>query len=298
MSYLLCADIGATKINTGLVKDHQVIKNHKVDTGQKKGLAFTLRQLKKSLEIYQPKNAGAIALAWAGPVDFKRGVILGATNFPKTVINYRLIDTVEKWFKRPVFIEHDGLCFTLAESILGAAKKYRDVIGLTLGTGIGGGLVIDKKIYRGYKNLMEIGHMKITENGFKCSCGQSGHFESQASGPALSKYYKKISGQEKSPQEIEGLAKLGNKAALKASLALARYLGIGLANYINILSPDILVIGGGLSRFKMILDRAKKETEKYLVYPKLYQIRIVKSKLEDNALLLGASLIVDKKYQS
>ncbi|MFA5070271.1 MAG: ROK family protein [Patescibacteria group bacterium] len=294
MAYTICCDIGGTKINTGLVKNNRVISHHKILTEKKKGLKRLLANIKKSITNYQPQKARAIGLSFAGPVN--NGVVLEATNFPAYIRGVNLKKILESWYKKPVFVEHDGLCFTLSESILGAGKKYQYIIGVTIGTGIGGGFVVDKKLYRGRQNLMEMGHFQIREGGFRCSCGHYGHFESQVCGPALSKYYRRITGQTLKGEEINHLALRGDKNALAAAEVMARYLAQALASLANTLSPDIFILGGGVSRFEKIIALAKKDFGQEVIYARHKTIKIVKSDLEDNALLLGADLLTNNIY--
>ena len=294
MAYTVCSDIGATKINTGLIKNNRVVISHRFETKKSKGLKHLLFNLKKSLAMYRPEKCRAIGISFAGVV--KDGIIMNATNFPPYIRNLNLKQIIKKWFGRPVIIEHDGACFTLAESILGQGKPYRHVIGLTIGTGVGGGLVIDKKIYRGSHYLMEVGHFKILEKGLKCSCGRYGHFESQVSGPALSKYYQKITGKYLKGEEINKLALRGNRAAFSAAKNMAHYLGIGLACLANTLSPEVFVLGGGVANFTKIITLCRNEMRKETIYPQHHKIKILNSRLGNHAQLLGASLLTVKNY--
>ena len=295
MSYSICTDIGGSKIYTGIVKNNRVFKSHKILNAKEKGLKYLLKNIRESIEIYEPQKAKNICASFAGPVN-ARGEILHATNFPPYLVGYNIKKEIKAWSKKPTFVEHDGLCFTLAESTLGAGKNYNYVAAITLGSGIGGGFAVNKKVYKGNLSLAEIGHFKITEKGLRCSCGKYGHFESQASGPALSKYFKKITGQTLKGEEIHKLALKGNKPALLAAKEMAYYLGIGLASLANLLSPEIIVIGGGVSQFKEIITLSQKTFKNEVLDPRHKNLKIVKSKLEHNALLLGAYLTSKGNY--
>jgi predicted NBD/HSP70 family sugar kinase len=294
MAYTICADIGGTKINAGIIKNNRVFAKHKILTEKKKGLVHLLKILKQAIEVYEPRKAAKIGISFAGPVE--NGIILEATNFPPYIRNVNLRKIIQGWFKKPVAVEHDGKCFTLAESILGQAKKFHFVIGLTLGTGVGGGLVINKKIYRGRNNFMEMGHFKIIEKGFKCSCGHFGHFESQVSGPALTRYYQQLTGKNLAGEKIHQLSLKGNKQALKTAETAGRFLGISLASLANTLSPDIFVLGGSVSLFSKIINISKKYFLKEIIYAEHAKIAIVKSRLGDDAQLLGAYLLTKNYY--
>lgn len=286
----LALDIGGTKIAAGLVKNKRVFEPRKINTVAHRGANKVLKNLHDMIKLYLRHRPGKICVSFAGPVDHTRGIILAAPNFTRDMYGINLKKIISAWSNLPVSVEHDGFCFTLAESLVGAAVGFRHVLGLTLGTGVGGGLVVDKKIYRGYRSLMEVGHMKITDRGFRCSCGRNGHFESQVSGQALSRYFKKITGKAKNGEEIFALTRRGNRAAVRASQQMAVFLGRALANYVNILSPDIIVIGGGVSRFTELLQWGKGEMQKELEFPGLSKTRVVRSKLGDDALLIGAVL--------
>ena len=295
MSYSICADIGGTKIYTGIVKNNRVFKSRKIKTKKNSGIGPFLAELKKALSFYQPEKAKNICLSFAGPIG-QEGQTMHATNFPVCFSGYNFKKEIRRWAKKPVFIEHDGLCFTLAESILGAGKSRQFVLALTLGSGIGGGFSLNKKVYKGNLNLSEIGHFKITSNGYRCSCGRYGHFEAQASGPALAKYYQKITGRKLPGEEIHRLALKKDLNALRAAREMAYFLGLGLASLTNLLSPEIIVLGGGVSHFDAIIQLSKKTFSREVVDHRHKKIKIVKSKLGDDALLLGAALVSKGHY--
>jgi len=297
-NWVLCIDIGGTKIHYGLVNiKGQILNTNRAITETKTESAF-LEQLKEIIkESYSPK-VSAISVSFAGPVDPFSGVILKAPHFPSFRKSLPLKKIMSSWVKIPVFVEHDGFCFTLGESVFGEAKNYRYVVGLTLGTGVGSGIVLNKKIYRGGSFGVELGHMKINENGPVCSCHKTGHLESYVSGKAMVKFYKGLTGLNKNSFEIARLAKQGDKRAKKSVATMGKYLGLGLANLANILNPEIIVIGGGLSRVKMLFPPALQTMKNEAIYSNFQKIKVVRSKMPDQALLLGAALITQKKYRS
>jgi glucokinase len=296
---ILSLDVGATKINFGLVNLRgKIFYSRRVKTNNKYGKFGFLKQLKKIIKESISPDVSAIGFGFAGPVDPLTGNVLEAPNFPGSWSNFPLKKIVSSWVKIPVFIENDASCFTLAESVFGSAKNYNPVVGLTIGTGLGGGIVINKNIYHGVLSGAELGHMKITEKGFKCSCKKNGHLESQVSGPAMLKYYKMFTKQTKSTYEVADLAKKGDKQAKRVIKTMAKYLGIGLANIGNILNPEIIIIGGGLSQIKSILPLALKTMKKELAYPQQKKIKVLESKMKNRAMLLGAALITQRKYRN
>lgn len=291
MSYIIGLDIGATKIAAGLVWQNQLPKITKIPTQSHLGKKIILENILKATNIFFHQKVKAIGIGIAGQIDYKKGILLSSPNMAANFKNVNLKKILEKKFKRPVFVENDANCFTLAESVLGAGRYYKNVVGITLGTGIGGGIVINKQIYHGRNGLAgELGHMTIVEDGLTCSCGKNGHLEVYASARAMTYFYKKFTGKDLDTFQIEKLANRGEKNALRVFKIMSDMLGIGLANIINIINPDIIVIGGGLVRVKKIWQDALMKAKNEVVYPTLKNTPIVGSKLADNAPILGAAL--------
>ncbi len=284
-------DIGATKIRIGLIdKQFNVIKKQTFPTP--KNAADVLSLISCGIEKVYSNGIEKIGLGAAGQIDQKKNLVNFSTNFPEGLKNVPLKKILAKKFNCPIFIDNDAHCFALGEAIAGQGKKFNFIVGVTLGTGIGGGIIIDKKVLRGQNNTAgEIGHQIIEVNGKKCDCGKSGCFEAYASGSAMVKSYKKLSNQDKNTFEIEQLFIKGEKNAKLAVEESSHYLAIGLSNLINILNPEAIILGGGLSNFKRFIDLAKSEIDKYLIAPHLKQTPILISKLNDNAGMIGASLL-------
>lgn len=284
-------DAGANKIRIGLINEkHKIVKKQIFATPQKAEEVLNL--IFQGIKKFHNLQIKKIGLGIAGQIDAKRGVANFWPNFPKGLKNIPLKKILEKKFKSSVFIDNDAHCFTLAEALLGRAKNYSFVIGVTLGTGIGGGIVIDKKILRGKNNASgEIGHQIIEIGGEKCRCGKKGCWEAYASGSAMSKLYQKTTGQSKDVLSIKKEFLEGNSDASAVVRKTADYLAVGLSNLINILNPEILVLGGGLSNFKEFIDLTKKQTKNLILSPKARKTPIVVSKLSDNAGLIGAALL-------
>jgi len=278
-------DIGATKTLFCLLGGKRVLKKEKIQTPtNKKKLIKALKKNIKNLSSSKTK----IGIAVPGILDYKNGVILKCPNL-KYLNNLNL----KKELKANITIENDANCFTLAESFLGAGKNEKIVLGITLGSGIGGGLVIkDKnkiKIYRGaFGGAGEIGHLTIKFDGQKCSCGNLGCFECYGS----AKFFKRKG---YSSKELAEKTKKGDKKALKIFKEYGRYLGIGLSNAINLIDPEVIVIGGGISKsWPYFLAETKKEIKKRTFSPfskKIIKVKI--SKLGKLAGAIGAGLITN-----
>ena len=290
---IISLDIGATKIICCLVDNNfKIIKKTKIATQIKKDANSILQNIFEIIEKNWNKNVKKICIGIAGQIDLKKGILIESVNFPKNFKNIYLKKILEEKFKIPVFLANDAQCFVLGESIFGAGKKQNIVIGITLGTGIGIGITINKKIYCGAHYLMsELSHhIIIKNNGPKCNCGNRGCFESVASGTALEKYYKILTKNKKTGIEINKEA-IKNKTAKKVILKIAKNLGIGLSYLLNIFDPDIIIIGGGLSEIKMLYKPTIAETKKHLMNKGLFKTPIIKSKLGENAAILGATML-------
>lgn len=295
MKTTIALDLGATKTTIGIVSEQgQVINLQTIPTPIHRGRAYFIKKLFELIEPLRDKNTKAIALGVAGQVDFKKQIAHLYPNFLAPFQNFPLSKILKDKFQLPVFIDNDVHCFTLAESIYGAGRKYGNIVGLTLGTGIGGGIIINKKLFRSYNNLAgEFGAMTInSQSSICCSCGRYGHWESLASGTGLINLYQKLTGHRKNAFEIEKLAKASDKNAKEAVRQVSHYLALGLANIINSLNPEIIIIGGGFANFKMLWPLMLKEVKNNLIQPKMQKTKIVKSQLGDKTILLGAALLV------
>ena len=207
------------------------------------------------------EKIAAVGIGQAGSIDSERGIINYWNNIPMK--NVHVVEELKKWHKMPVFIDNDANVAALGECVFGAAKGLRNVMLVTLGTGVGSGIIIDGKIYRGeYGAGAEAGHMRIVMNGEPCTCGGRGCWEAYASVSALIRQTK--AAMEKHPEsmmcsiaaemgEVNGItsfkaARAGDKAALEVVARYVEYVGTGLISLQNIFRPQIFLIGGGISK--------------------------------------------------
>ena len=207
------------------------------------------------------EKIAAVGIGQAGSIDSERGIINYWNNIPMK--NVHVVEELKKWHKTPVFIDNDANVAALGECVFGAAKGLRNVMLVTLGTGVGSGIIIDGKIYRGeYGAGAEAGHMRIVMNGEPCTCGGRGCWEAYASVSALIRQTK--AAMEKHPEsmmcsiaaemgEVNGItafkaARAGDKAALEVVARYIEYVGTGLISLQNIFRPQIFLIGGGISK--------------------------------------------------
>lgn len=292
MEYAIGVDIGNTKISFVLSKGGRLVSSQIILTPKnKKEVVKIIKENihKFNKEIGKQKIEG-IGIGIAGPLNKERTLILNPPNL-KILANFPLAKIIEKELSIKTRMENDVKCFTLAEATMGAGKGYDSVLGLTLGSGIGGGFVFKDvngkiQIYKGiFGGAGEIGHMTIKMDGEKCSCGNLGCFENYAS----EKFF------DMPPLEMEKRARKGEQYAKAIYQEFGRNLGVGLANLINILDPEIVIIGGGIAKaWPLFLNAAKSEIKKrVLSIESKKSVKIKISKLGDLAGAIGAALLLE-----
>jgi len=291
--YAIGVDVGGTKIQTALILGHRVLKRFRVPTEAKRGKKVILSNIARAIKEVRAPGVGFIGVGIAGLVDHKKGVFREGPNFPRSFRQIPLARWLTAKFGVPARVDNDVRCFTLGETRFGAAKGRLNVVGLTIGTGIGGGIVLKGRVYRGRDNAAgEIGHA-IVDIGSKerCGCGRLGHFEALAAGPAIMKLFFDRTGKRLLATDIEKLAKKGDRVAARTLAEASRLLGIGAASIAQILNPDIIVIGGGVSRVRSLWPGLIRTFKQNVTFPVLRSTPIVMAKLGDDANVLGAALL-------
>ena len=287
-------DIGGSNIKGVLLSDNKIIAKTKIPTKSKSNKEIIIAQIFECIRdlLKNRKQIKRIGIGVAGPVDIKKQKILNPPNV-RALKNLYLGKIIEKKFNIKTIIDNDVHCLVLAEAILGAGKGKKIVVGLGLGTGVGGGIVMDKKLYYGARGPSgEIGHTTIVKNGRKCNCGNRGCLETYTNEKGIRKTAKEILGKEIDTITLFEMAKESNKKAIKAWEITGRYLGIGLANLVDILNPDIIVIGGGIAGAgEFLLGPAKKEMKKNILSPIAKNTKVVRAKLGEFAGAIGAGLL-------
>jgi len=295
-------DIGGTEIKAGIITEKgKILKEIKIETNSQYGKKKLISNLKKIIEKLDSNSIKAIGIGFAGDVDSKKGQIIQSPNIP-CMNNVFLVKELKKKFKKKIFLQNDATLMTFAEALLGAGKKYNIVVGLTAGTGIGSGIVINKQIYSGRDNLTEIGHTSINFFGPKCGCGNNGCLEQYAGIKALMKIteirmeinssiLKKM--WPLTPEKVDIAARKGDKVAKGILKETGVYLGIGLTNIIHFLNPDAIILGGGLSNSNILVKEAAKEIKKR-AFKRVKNTKILKAKFKNKAGIVGAALLALK----
>lgn len=261
---VLAVDIGGTKVLTAVFSaDGLMVVSQVTPTPVVKGAKGVITELGDTVEALLKKNElkpadlGAIGIACAGGIDTERGVVVTPSPNLPDWLNVPLRDMVEERFGVGVYVLNDASAAALGEQRYGAGRGVSNMVLITLGTGIGGGIIIGGKLYLGAKGgAGEIGHMTIAGDGPDCGCGNKGCLEVLASGTAIAREaMRRIAHGEKSSlakvadittEKVAAAANEGDALANEVLDRAAHYLGVGLVNVANIFNPEMIVLGGGM----------------------------------------------------
>ena len=301
MNLIVAVDIGGTHIRVAVYEPNSIIPLNHYRTRSHATEAGVYDRLVQAIESVWPKEkVDAIGIASPGPLDPHTGTILATPNIPEWK-NFPLAEKLCKHFNVPVYLDNDANMAGLAEWQYGAGQGHQDLVYLTISTGIGGGVISSGHLLQGFRGMgAELGHMIIDPAGPLCGCGSHGHVESFSSGSAIARYInEQISLGQKSAlqaspdlnaRQIADAALQGDALAISAFERAGHYLGIGVANYLAIFDPSILIFGGGVSQVGDLLFKPFEESlRKHTFHPHyLDGLIITKAALGDDAGLLGA----------
>ena len=286
-------DLGGTKIEAAILDtQNRVLFRERISTEATLGPDHILNQIHliyKQACSHIENQPHSLGLGTPGSISLKTGLL---KNSNTTCLNGQpLRKMLEQTLGRTLVIENDANCFALAEAILGAGKGYELVFGVILGTGCGGGIVIDGKIRKGPQSIAgEWGHMSIDPNRPLCYCGKKGCVETFISGGGLERQFQLLTKQTVSAEQILSLSLKGDPNAKSLIANWHRNTGRSLANVINVLDPSIIVMGGGLSN-EPSLYKEGIEQVRYFVFNDELTTPIIKNSLGDSAGVIGAALL-------
>mgnify|MGYP003994727027 FL=1 len=288
MLYNLGVDLGGTKTEVILLNEHQtVIDRKRIQTPQLDYDEIINSISSLVLEISKDIDNFSIGVCTPGAISKQTGLIKNSNT--QCLIGKPFKEDLEKNLGKKISIENDANCFTMAESQMGAAKEFGLVFGVIMGTGVGGGIVIDGKLHSGRTNIGgEWGHHTLHRNGNPCYCGKTGCVETYISGPSLEKQWLKLTGKSQSLPEI--LSNTSGEIGTKWKYEFLENFGYGLANVIDILDPDVIVLGGGLSNIDFLYSEGKSSVYEK-VFSDLVETPIIQNKLGDSAGVYGAALL-------
>jgi fructokinase len=292
-------DLGGTKIEGAVIRatpELQVIDRQRIPTEANQGYDHILSQIQKLIQQISDK-AGAkpskIGIGTPGIVDKETNLIKNSNTLG--LIGRPMKNDLEDLLGIKVTMANDANCFAMAEALLGAVPDVvtnpEVVFGVIMGTGVGSGIVVNGKVIYGKHGIGgEWGHNILDESGDECYCGKKGCVESFISGPAIEKYYFKLSQKKVIASDIYKLHLEGDSAASDTMYRFVHYFGRALATIINIIDPEVIVFGGGLGKLDLIYNEGREEVKKYIFN---YDLRthFIKPKLGDSAGVIGAALL-------
>ena len=315
-------DMGGTKILSAVIDaEGNILGTAKLSTKADEGTTAVIDRIAESIEKAIDKsnveNASiqAIGIGAPGPLDPETGVVIFAPNLGWRDVPLKT--ELEARTGLPTFVDNDVNVGTLGEHAFGAAQGVENVVGIFVGTGIGGGIILKGELFHGAsKTAGEIGHIIVKAGGPRCGCGARGCLEAVASRTAMAKQFRKAI-QKKGKKSV--LTKLTNgdlsvirsgvlvkairandKLTLKVFKKATKYLGIGIGSIVNFLNPEMIVLGGGVVEAldDTFIDNIRTYVEKYALPDTLNGVRIVRAKLGDNSGILGAAALARQRFET
>lgn len=297
--FLWGLDLGGTKIEGAILNsddNYQPIARLRVPTEADRGYDHIIGQVEKVVNALAAETGlrpSKIGLGHPGTLDPITNTIKNANTTALLGMPFR--DDLQRRLSIPVNLANDANCFAVAEAIAGAVPqiypKAEVVFGVIMGTGVGGGVVVNGKVLNGRQGIGgEWGHNHLDDSGGKCYCGKIGCVETVISGPATERFYKKLTGEPAKLKEIVDRAAAGEPAAKETLDRLMHFFGKAISVVINILDPDVIVIGGGVGNVDRLYTDGVEEVRKWVFNPRLDTI-FAKPKLGDSAGVFGAALL-------
>ena len=280
---VLGIDVGSMNMKSGLVANGKITEFRNMPVKPDKVIA----QLLELIKSYELPADSIIGVGFPGFVN--EGKVHSPPNLP-AIHDLDLQEELRKETHLPVYLFNDADSYILGESLYGAGKDSRIVVGLTLGTGIGGGFIVDGKVYTGSRGFAsEYGHMTIDPEGPICHCGKKGCLEAFIGSYGVTGRYKILSNKNLTVKEIFDKAKEGEEIASKVVNEFGFYLSIGIKNLVEALDPDIFVLGGGVTKAGNIIVEVIEANQSFSSSRPFEDVRIVIGDLPDKAGAIGAA---------
>jgi glucokinase len=302
-SLVFAVDLGGTHLRAALVDDTgKILRQLKQETPRGESANCIVNALANAAEQWsdERQRVVAVSIMVPGAVDSDKAVVLQAPNLP-SLVNFNLKTALQERLGWPVFLENDANAAAVGEMWLGAARGCRDVMSITLGTGVGGGLILDGKLWRGsHGSAGEIGHTAVDPfSVLKCKCGNTGFLELFASATAIVRMTREslslfpessLNHSELTAERVYEAGRAGDELAIAVFKRFGMYLGIGLANVINFIDPQIIVISGGAANgWDLFATEMYRQVEERAFRSISRQVKIARAECGDNAGLLGAA---------
>lgn len=291
-------DIGGTSAKIGVILEGKVVRQERIPTGSELDYELFMEETGKRIRAlcaeYPAERAG---ISSCGLIDKRSGSILYSNNIRWE--KKRIAADLAQRTGLAVRIANDAKCAALAEAVLGAGKGYGRVCMITLGTGVGGAFIRGGRLDEGtgcgsaYADGDGIlGHITVEHNGRECTCGRRGCLEAYASAGAIVRTYQERTGYELSAREIFERSRTGERAAKETVALFTHYLGEGLVSLVNVLRPEIVVIGGGVSESAdLFLGELREKVNREVYGGSLLPVTIAQAQLGNRAGMIGAALL-------
>lgn len=298
-------DIGGTKIALGLVDATGVVLATTqvptlVSVGPQAGITRIITALDGLLTQTPDANLRGIGVGCTGPLDAPRGIIQNPYTLPGWE-NFNLLAPLEQRYNVPTHMENDADAAALGEAWCGSGQGYRTQLYITVSTGIGAGLILNGRLYKGSGNAGELGHTVVDMNGPLCNCGRRGCLEAIAAGPALARLVLEREGPGKdellrdgppTPSQVTAAARAGNPHARAVVTYAARALAVGVANAVASFAPDVIVLGGGVMReWDLFIDAIRAEVAEAVGMIYVPDMPVVQASLEIPG-MIGAARVI------
>ena len=285
-------DVGGTKTLAAVVnRDGEIEQQveHPTDVSSQNALLARLDAIVE--ELRGGREIAALGFGIPSRVDQRTGRAVASVNIPLANVDFR--DRMRERHGLPVGIDNDANAATIGEWHAGAAKGVRNVVMLTLGTGVGGGLILAGRPFRGTTGVVaELGHIVIGLDGPPCGCGGHGHLESYAAGRVADAAARRLYGEGSDGHELVERANNGEREAVEALAEIGRALGAGVASFVNVFEPEIVVVGGGFgSAGELLLGPAREVLAREGLEPARDTVRVVPAELGFYAGVVGAGMI-------
>jgi glucokinase len=291
-------DVGGTKILAGVVGREGTVVAHREHPTPVDSEAVFLDGLEAAVRELLDESVVAVGIGVPSRIDQRAGIAIGSVNIP--LVDVPLRDLMHERLGLPVAIENDANAAAIAEWKAGAARGAHDVVMLTLGTGVGGGLILAGKPYRGSIGAgAELGHIVIVHDGVVCSCGGRGHLESYVSGKAADALARETFGPAADAHRLVRLANEGDARARELMTEIGRKLGSGIASLINTFDPELVVVGGGFAAAgDLLLAPARELLAREALQPMRDEVRVVRAELGTSAGMIGAAMVAFEAFDA
>ncbi len=294
--FLIGVEVNNSTITAGLVDlNGKVVKKIVLPTEIKKGKKKVMDNILAAINKTKKEQIIGVGIGIPGIIDKKKGVVVtsiipGFNNLPLKQMIFDLVHI-------PIYLDTHANCLVLAEHRNTYARKIKSIVCLDLSETVSGGIILNGKIHHGNNDLAgNFGHMLVSEKGVRCHCNNIGCLETYTSSTAITANYKRLSKKSKSISEIAELAKKDKKAKAIMHDA-AKYVSIGLANIMNMINPEVIVLNGKVSKMEGFIDMVKKELEKRIDEHTIRRTSIVVSDLEDAGILGASSIIMNGEVE-